>query len=654
MMKNGNLNTGILGKNLYSITGLIVAAVLIVAINLLSNLIFSSARLDLTDGKIYSLSDGTKSIIDKIEEPITLRYYFSSKLLADIPAISNYGKRVKELLIEYQKTSGGNINLIIVDPEPFSEQEDQAVQYGIQALPVGGGRTKAYFGLYGSNATDKEELIAFFQSEKEDSLEYDITKLVNLLSDNKKKIVGLMTSLPMAGGPSAANTMMLQQAPSSEWFILTQLKQFFEVKTLETTVEKIPDDIDVLLMAHAKSLSDKTLFAIDQFILKGGRALIFVDPYSEADAPPGGAQQNPQMAMNAVRDSNLEKLFKVWGVELVAGKIVGDRLAAARVGVNTAQGVQPVEYIAWLSLQPEHFNKDDFVTNSLKSIAMGSAGHFKIIAKTDKDKQENSDSKFTKTITPLIQSSTQSMELDQMQFRFGVNPITLIQNFVSGDTKLNIAVRINGLAQTAFPDGPPTGMDGQKNVIKESKGPINIIAVADTDMLADKFWVTIQNFLGQKIAMPRANNDALLINAIDNLSGSNDLISLRTRGRSSRPFTTVVALKRKAEQEFQAKEKSLQDKLNQTEQKLNTLQQQKQGQNAAILSAEQRKEIENFQTQQVSTRKELRAVQHELGKSIEQLGTTLRFINIALIPLLIAIFAIVMGVRRSRKIPIKV
>jgi len=641
-MNNGNSNTTFIGKNLYSLTGLVVAAVLLVVINLFANLVFKSVRLDLTDGNIYSLSVGTKSIINKIEEPITLRYYFSKKLLADIPSISNYGKRVKELLIEYEKISAGNVKLIIIDPEPFSEQEDQAVQYGIQAVPLGDGRTKAYFGLIGTNATDKEEVIAFFQAEKEDSLEYDITKLVNQLSDNKKKIVGLMTSLPMAGSAPPSGLMMQQQSGTNEWFILTQLKQFFEVKTLDTTIEKIPDDVDVLLMVHAKSLSDKTQFAIDQFVLNGGHALIFVDPFSEADAQPQGAQQNPQMAMSAVRDSNLDKLFKAWGVELSAGKIVGDRTAAARVSVNTGQGVQPVEYIAWLSLQADHFNKDDFVTNSLKTIAMGSAGHFTILEKSKDDK-------YTKVITPLIQSSTNSMELDQMQFRFGVNPITLLQNFKSNGKKLNIAVRINGIAKTAFPDG----VDGQKESIKESKEPINVIAVADTDMLEDKFWVTIQNFLGQKIASPRANNDAFLINAIDNLSGSNDLISLRTRGRSSRPFTTVVALKRQAEQEFQAKEKVLQTTLKQTEQKLNALQQKKQGQNAAILSLEQRKEIENFRAQQVSTRKELRAVQHELGKNIESLGSLLRFINIALIPLLIALFAIVMGVRRSRRTPVR-
>ncbi|VAW96319.1 gliding motility protein GldG [hydrothermal vent metagenome] len=644
-MENGNSNTSFLGKNIYSISGLVIAAVLIVVINLFSNLIFSSVRLDLTEGNIYSLSDGTKNIIDKIDEPITLRYYFSSKLLGDIPSVSNYGKRVKELLVEYEKISAGNIKLIIVDPEPFSEQEDQAVQYGIQALPLGDGRTKAYFGLIGSNATDKEAVIAFFQAEKEDSLEYDITKLVNQLSDNKKKVVGLMTSLPMVGG--APSNPMMPQAAAGEWYILTQLKQLFEVQTLETSVEKIPDNIDVLLMAHAKSLSEKTQFAIDQFVLKGGHLLVFVDPFSEADAPPAAAQQNPQMAMNAVRDSNLDKLFKAWGIELSAGKIVADRLAATRVGVNTGQGaVQAVEYIAWLTLQADNFNTDDFVTNSLKTVTMGSAGHFNIL-EAAKDSPE---AKFNKTITPLIQTSKTAMELEQMQFRFGVNPIGLLQKFVSADKKFNIAVRINGLSQSAFPDG----IEGQTDSIKQSTQPINVIAVADTDMLEDKFWVNIQNFLGQKMAMPRANNDAFLINAIDNLSGSNDLISLRTRGRSSKPFTTVVALKREAEQKFQAKEKALQTKLNQAEQKLNALQQQKQGQNAAILSLEQRKEIEDFRAQQVSTRKELRAVQHELGKSIEQLGTTLRFINIALIPLLIAVFAIFMGVRRSRRTPVLV
>ncbi|MFQ5470797.1 MAG: Gldg family protein [Gammaproteobacteria bacterium] len=622
-------------RTLFSSTGLFAIAALLIAINIVAGLVFKSARLDLTENKLYTLSQGTKNILASIDEPITLRFYFSEKLLVGAPQILNYGQRVGELLEEYATLARGKINLIVADPEPFSDHEDQAVQYGLQGVPVDTSGSLAYFGLIGSNATDNEEIIAFFQPNQEESLEYELTKLVYKLDHPEKKTLGLMSTLPISAGPG--NPMMPAQDQAQDWFILSQLKQVFDVQQLEASIDSVPDNIDILMLVHPKGLEDKTLYAIDQFILNGGRAMIFVDPFAEADIPKMD-QQNPMASFQAPKNSDLRRLFDVWGIELLDKKIATDRDAATRVTANQGGRAQQVDYIAWLSLNEKNFNSDDFVTRELKNIGLATAGILK--------KKEDASIEFT----PLIETGKRTMLADVNQFQFGPNPMNLLRNFKSDNETLTLAARISGTVKTAFPNGLEADGDAADRQIMESKNPINVIVVADTDILRDQFWVNLQNFFGRTIALPRANNDAFLINAIENLSGSNDLISLRTRGKSVRPFDKVAEIKLEAEQQFRNKEKELQAKLAETERKLNELQQQKQDGESLILSAEQQRELEKFRAEQVQTRKALRNVQHELSKNIELLGSQLKFINIGLIPIIVILLATVLGIYRNKRL----
>ena len=644
-------------NKLLSTSGILLALALLLGINLAAGLFVKNFRLDLTENKLYTLSNGTKNILSDLSQPITLRLYYSEKVFTGIPGIANYSARVKDLLDEYVSLSGGKLTLVVADPEPFSETEDEAVEYGLQGVPVDASGNQAYFGLVASNSANKHEVIPFLQPEKEDTLEYDVTRLIYVLSNPKQTVVGLMSGLPMTGMP--ANPFMAPQGGGQAWFILNQLKQNFNVKDIAMDVDSIPEDVNVLMLVHPKALSDKTLFAIDQFVLKGGRLIAFVDPFSEADQPMSDPS-NPMAALQAPRNSNLKKLFDAWGIELVEGKVATDRLNAQRVQVQSGRTVKAVEYVAWQSYSKAQLNTTDFVTRDIEKLSLATPGYFKKKADTSIE------------IRPLVETSEQAMVVDSMQFQFGANPEKLLRDYEPGGKKLMLAVRLSGNVKTAFPEGvkvdsstegkieknEKNNVEKDKNpkqkkpveIIKQSKAPINVILVADTDLLEDKHWVQVQNFFGNRIALPHANNDVFVLNAIENLAGSNDLISLRSRAKSDRSFTKVAELKREAEKRFQAKERELQTKLEETERKLAQLQQQKGSAGNSILSPEQQQEIADFKREQLQTRKELRNVQHELVKSIENLGSTLKAINIALMPLLVIIFALLFHLARKRKL----
>jgi len=618
-----------------SASGIAIAAAAFMALNVLSNTVFKSSRLDLTENKLYTLSQGTKNIIGKLDEPVTLRFYYSEKLTKDIPPLMNYAKRVRELLEEYASNSGGKIKVIVSDPEPFSDDEDEAVQAGLQGVPLNTAGSTVYFGLVGTGATNEKEVIPFFQSAKEETLEYDLTRLVYKLSNPKKIIVGLLTDLPMTGsGP--ANPMMQMQGGSPEWIISEQMHQMFDVRVLQKDIKSIPKDIDVLMIAHPKKYSDTLLFAIDQFVLAGGRALVFVDPHAESEQ--AVRDPNNPMAAFGPKNSELTKLFDAWGIELVNGKLAADIKSATTVSIPQGMRPQAVDYVVWLQLSDDNLSKGDFITSDLKSITMASAGILQ-------QKQGAST-----TFTPLIETSDQAEELATTAVQFQPDPFGLLNSYRSGGKKLTLAARVTGKFKTAFPQGAPQDAETQGEVLKEAKEDGNIIVFADSDMLEDRFWVNVSNFLGQRIAMPRANNGVLVINALDNLSGSNDLISLRSRGKFERPFERVKEIERDAEKQFRDREKVLQAKLQDTERKLSELQRQKGNDANMILSADQQEEIKKFRSEQVKTRKELRNVKHELEKNIELLGIWLKAINIFIAPIFIVAIAIGVVVFRRKQL----
>ena len=620
-------------KALISGFGLVLAAVLAVAAIIVVNANLTSMRLDLTENGLFTLSRGSANILRSLQEPITLDFYFSNKTLAGFPSVLSYGNRVRDLLREYEAESNGKVKLSVIEPEPFSEEEDQAVASGLQGAPVNTAGDLGYFGLVGTNAIDQQNTIVFFRNEREAALEYDITKLIYNLANPEKRVVGVISELPVFGGAMPAMPGMPPQS-SQPWTIIDSMREFFEVKQLSTGLDKIDKEVNVLMVIHPKQLPETTLYAIDQYVLGGGKAMFFVDPFAENDQSPPD-QQSPMVMPDAA--SELKKLFEPWGIEIPDGKVVGDADNAMRVQTRSQRGPQDTLYLPWLGLGVGNLNRDDFATSELESINMGSAGLLQLKQGAALE------------MTPLIQTSKASMLIEGMMLMLHQDPAAMLQNFVSENSARTLAARFSGHVHSAFPDGIKDENNDQQQDQDAGKtaepapqlkeGDVNFVAVADTDILSDMFWVRSTNFLGMQIKQPFANNADFIINSLDILSGNDDLISLRSRGEFSRPFTRVESIRRDAEAEFRDREQQLQDKLKQTEQRVQDLQ-QKAGDSAVILSAEQSREIEKFRHEMLNTRKELRSVQHELQKNIERLGARLKFINIGLMPLLIMIFAI--------------
>ena len=612
----------------------LVALALFIGVNIIANETLTAQRLDLTSNKLFTLSDGSRNIVARLDEPVTLRLYFSARQFADIPQFLTYGKRVRDLLEEYAAASKGMLNLQVIEPEPFSEAEDQAVGYGIQQLPISATGDMGYLGLVGTNATAQEIPIPYLNPEREGALEYEVTKLIYTLANPKKRVIGVLTDLPVLAGSPNPQT----GEPGRAWASFELLKELFELKTLDRELGKIDADIDTLLIVHPKDLPRKMLYAIDQFILGGGKAIIFVDPMAEEDRPE--RDPNNPMVMPKI-DSGLPELFAKWGISMAPDQVAGDLEAAVRVSVNAERGPQEVNYLPWLQLAGARLNQDDFITHQLKSVNVGSAG----VLEQTKDAKT--------TFTPLLTTGPKSGLISRDAVMFVRDPAGMLKTFKADKSNLTLAARISGHIDSAFPGAPLDEKDkrapGNPAHLKSSTSPVNLIVVADTDILADRFWVRMERFLDMQVPNPFANNGDFLINAVDNLGGNDDLISLRSRGEYSRPFKVVAQIQREAETAYRDQEQALRATLKETETKLQALQTTQEGSGEALLSPAQRKEIELFRGEQLKTRKQLRAVQHDLQKNIERLGTQLKFLNIGAIPLLLSLFAIGAALFRMRR-----
>jgi ABC-type uncharacterized transport system involved in gliding motility auxiliary subunit len=614
-------------RGVVSAGSLLLAVVLLLAANILAATVFSGWRLDLTQNRLYTLSDGSRAVVGKLEEPITLNLFFSQKALRDVPQIQAYAARVRALLGEYVAQSRGKLQLKVIDPEPFSDAEDRAVQFGLRGLPVGGaGGESAYFGLAATNSTDGEEVLPFLSPASEDTLEYDLTRLIYKLDQGKRPVVAVMSSLPVNGSVAP---MTQQQTPA--WAVIEQLRELFQVRVLPTFEKKIPDDVDLLILIHPKDLSPATQFAIDQFALRRGRVLALLDPYSDVEAPP----RDPIMPtmMLPKTPSDLGPLLGAWGVEMAPDKVIGDREAARMVSFS--EQAPPQEYLVWLDLQAPRFDRKDVVTARLTQMYMNTVGALR--------KKDGAATEFT----PLMSSSTQSMLISTAGLD-KPDPEALLRAFKPDNHSYPFAARVQGPLKTAFPDGPPEGAEVPATVLKESAVPANIILIADADFIYDRFWAQVADMRGSRMVQPFADNGAFFINAVDNLTGSGDLINVRSQGTYARPFTVVQAMNRAAQERFRAAEQRLQNELEQTEQKLGELQQTRGDQAGPLMSAEQQQEIARFQAERVRLRRELREVQHNLRQDIDRLETRLKFVNIGLVPLLIAFAAALVALTRGR------
>ncbi len=612
---------------LTSSVNLLLIVLVFISLVFVNNQLFSSVRLDLTESQVYSLSRGSKQILKNIDEPINLYFYFSDKASKNMTSLRNYANRVEGLLTEYETFANGKLKLQILDPQVFSEQEDRANQFGLTAANIGSAGEPIYMGLAATNAIDGQQVIAFFDPQKEASLEYEISKMIYQLNETEPLKITLITDLAVEGGQ---NPMTGQFEPP--WTFLTQLKQLYKVEKSGFDITNLPDDTDVLLLIHSKELSDALLFAIDQYALSGGKILVFVDAHNESD--PSAMMGDPMFSGNS---SNLGRLFRAWGVQFDSEKVLLDAMAGLDIRTESG-GV--ARHFGFVGLTAEQINREDVITSNLEVINGASFGVF-------------NQYKDTKTMwLPLIQSTQDSDLMDVGAYIKTQDPEELAKVYQSDNQSYVLATRLSGQADSAFMQ-VPEGLEMTE--IKTSTNKLNVILVGDTDMLADRFWVQKSNFFGQTISTPFANNGDFVTNAVENLGGSDALISIRSRGIFSRSFSKVDELTVVAEQKFRDQEQILQRRLEETEQQLLQLQNQQVEGGSMIISAEQQFAVDEFLEKKVTIRKSLRDVRHQLDKDIESLGNWLKLFNIALAPMiLILLLVLLRGIFRTKSRPSKI
>ena len=646
-----------MASRLMTATGVVLALVLLFAVNILASRTLGSVRIDLTGNRLFTLSEGTRNILASLEEPVTLRFYLSQGELGRAPGIGGYADRVRALLDEYERLSGGKVRVRVIDPEPFSEAEDRAVAYGLRGVPLGLDEGSFYFGLAGTNSVDDEEVIPFFVTEREQFLEYDVTKLVHNLTRPGRKIVGLLGSLPIEGQGPPQMQAAFGGMNAPPWMVVEQMRQLFEVRSLHPKLDEVPEDVDVLMLVHPQALPAEALYAIDQYVLRGGRVIAFVDPYSEMQqegmaggfGSPGGS-----------RRSGIDELLAAWGV-ILGEDVVADLDLALKVRMEQGGRVVTFDYPVWMNVIPDTFDHGDIVTGNLGNLGFATPGHL--------DSAEGA----ATTLTPLVSTTPRAARFTASQVAaVTTDPRDLLDEYTPAGHAYTLAARVSGKVRTAFPEGRPlpdpaeeageegdgqaeaaegggAGEDPKAGHLSESAEDAQIILVADADMLADRFWVVVEEFLGNRIAVPSAANGSFVINALDNLAGSGDLISVRNRGTFTRPFTRVIALRQQAERAYRAKEQELIAQLEETERRLVELEESNQGNDDLILTDAQRDELLGFRQERVRIRKELREVRRQLRADIEALESWIKFANVGLVPLLIGLGGLAAGLVQLRR-----
>jgi len=655
-------------RSIFSSFGLAVIALgLVFSVALISWL--PNIRIDLTEDSLYSLSDGTRNIVTKLSEPIELMFFYSDSATEDVPQIRSYGNRVQELLREIVIASNGNLSLSIIDPEPFSVDEDLATQYGIRAVPVSQGGEGVYFGLVASRQGESQapsqlrvsETIPLIRPDQEEFLEYEFLKLITQVDNPDRTVVGLLTDLDLDGGFDPLTGQGTQQ-----WMIMDLIRQLYEVRRVDSASNTIDDEIDILMIVHPQGLSGQTLYAVDQFVMRGGSTFLFLDP--NADSMVSRSLQGNLIP--AGMNSELPDLLETWGIEFDNSKVLADNELALRVMMG--QGQRPVPHLGMLGIQRDFLTQNDIITNGLETVNFSSAGTISQVNGANTN------------FEPLIVSSSDAMLMERAFIESVTDPSVLFDEFESTDQSYTIAARISGAVESAFPEGRPiieeetsindgsteeidsgdeSSVEGilengesiedeellLPDHIESSNGVVNMIVVADTDILADRMWVQVTQFLGQRIPQPFANNGDIVVNALENLSGNAELSSIRSRGRYSRPFTRVLELQRQADDRLRVEESELLDSLAATETQLAELNQDDEGNPIGEITPEIQAEIDRFNAEMLETRRRLRDVRFQLTEDIERLGTNLKAANTALIPILLTIIVLISNYIRLRR-----
>ncbi len=651
-------------KTLFSTAGLVsIAAFLLFGVLIIS--LLPPARLDLTEDRLFSLSDGTRNIVANLERPLQLIFFYSDQATEDVPQIRSYATRVEELLQEIVLASNGNLSLRLIDPEPFSEDEDLATGFGIQAVPVTQGGEGVYFGLVVVEDLDDSipmstrvsETMPLIRPDQEGFLEYEFMKLITRVENPDRQVVGLITELDVDGGFNPAFGQ-----PTPAWMVMDIIRQLYEVRRVDVTGSEIDEDIDILLIVHPEGLSEQMLYAIDQHVLSHGKAMVFLDPNADSMVE----RNQFGVTIPAGVGSDIPQLLTAWGVAYDGLKVLTDADMALRVMLG--QGSRPVAHLGMLGVQRNGLTADDVITSRLETVNVSSAG---VISQL-----EGAGTRFE----PLIQSSSNAMLMDAGVIQDMDDPSVLYDEFVSANQRFTVAARISGEINTAFPDGAPQVAEenaeeaaGDADIVSDAVVPeesadsgeaeaeavvehlnssaaeVNLIVVADTDILSDRLWVQVAQFLGQRIPQPFANNGDFVVNALDNLSGGADLVSIRSRGRYSRPFTRVLDLQREADDRLRQEEAELLETLTASQTTLNELSQDSEGNPILQITPEVQQEIDRVNAEMLETRRRLRDVRFQLNADIEQLGANLKLVNTALVPVLLTILLLALAYLRAQR-----
>jgi ABC-type uncharacterized transport system involved in gliding motility auxiliary subunit len=616
---------------LYSAGGVILLAAILVAGNFLVGAF--NARVDLTKGSVYTLSPGTKAILAKLEAPVKIRFYYSQGSNAVPVGLKTFAKRVEDLLTEYKAASNGRVAIEKFNPEPDSDAEDSAALDAVEGQLTNTGE-KFYLGL-SISFLDQKAAIPVLSPDRERLLEYDITRAIFQVTATKKPVVGLMSNLPVLG--QSLNPLTKQQ-PREPWVLGNELKRVFDVRKIEMDAARIDDDVKVLLVIHPRNITEATEYAIDQFVLRGGKLIAFVDPYAYFDQQPD--LMNPFGGSQAGQ-STLYTLFKAWGIDMNMGKVIAD--------MTFASGAGPRLLPTLLSLNNEALNQDDVVTSQVGTLLIPFGGTFS---------GKPADG-LTQTV--LARTSKNSMPVDLIIATLSGEPST--RGFEPSGAEQPLAMRLTGKFKTAFPEGKPKPFaprDEKKAEkpkapakeephLTESAGANSMVLVADVDMLTDNAAVDVQDVFGQRLVVPRNGNLNLALSLVEQFTGDQNLISLRSRAAFTRPLTVIRDMESRAQQAYLGKIKELEDDLQKTQEKLGELQKTRAGGQSTILTAEQQAEIENFRRKAAETRRELKEVRKNLRVETDTLEFRTKVANIALVPLLIALAGLGVALARRRK-----
>jgi ABC-type uncharacterized transport system involved in gliding motility auxiliary subunit len=625
---------------LYSVVGVIAVAVILIAVNLLAG--FAKVRSDLTQNKVYTLSDGTKKILQKLDTEVEIRFYYSRENPAVPVPLRAYAQEVEDLLAEYQQYGHGKIKVVKLDPKPDSDAEDSANLDGIEGQNIN--LTERIFLGIAVRCLDQKVAIPFLSPDRQTLLEYDLSRAISSVANPKKAVIGVMSALPVTGQKGSPMMMRQRQPQNQPWVFLNELKQSFDIRDVGLTADKIDDDISVLLVVHPQGISEQAEFAIDQFLMRGGKMVALLDPYSFVEA---------QMAAQfggGPTSSTFQKLLPAWGIQFSSDKVLADPIYATKIQRQESLQSDPTV----LSLTAEAINQKDVLGASINDLLIPFAGVF--------------------TGTPtaglkedvLIQSSTQAGLVSAMTTQMGGDAVR--KELKSTNTAYPIAIRLSGKFKTAFPQGKPQASKDPanpeaspspsaspiatpaSNALKEGTAEGVVILIGDSDFAYDAIAGRTAQALAQTVFIPSNGNLNFIQSSVEQLAGDSNLIGIRSRATGNRPFERVNRMEAVAQDKYQGKIAELEDSLNQTRQKLTELQTGKQTDQKTILSTEQQAEIKKFHENEANVNRELKQVRKDLRGEIDSLQNNLKWINIAGMPLLVTVAGLALAwIKRMKR-----